>query len=79
MTTAENISFSPSLYFRYTYNIQTPKESRRAGAAEYVTKGERKINVYKTFLIQKNILLPALSALLYLPVFPACHSKNPQK
>ena len=34
MTTAENISFTPSLYFRYTYTIRTPKESRRAGAAE---------------------------------------------
>ncbi len=88
MTTAENISFSPSLYFRYTYTIltlylhytytiRTPKESRRAGAAEYVTKDSRKINVYKTSLPQKSILLPALSALLYLRVFPACHSKNP--
>lgn len=46
MTTAENISFTTSLYFRYTYNIRTAKESRRAGATEYVTKGERKINVY---------------------------------
>ena len=46
MTTAENISFSPPLYFRYTYTIRTPKESRRAGAAEYVTKDSRKINVY---------------------------------
>lgn len=79
MTTAENISFTTSLYFRYTYNIRTAKESRRAGATEYVTKGERKINVYKTSLTQKNILLPALSALLYIPAFPACHSKNPQK
>ena len=76
MTTAENISFSPPLYFRYTYTIRTPKESRRAGAAEYVTKDSRKINVYKTTLTHKNILL---SALLYLPAFPACHSKNPQK
>ena len=79
MTTAENISFTPSLYFRYTYTIRTAKESRRAGAAEYVTKVYRKINVYKTSLPQKNILLPAFSALLYLPAFPACHSKNPQK
>lgn len=50
MTTTENISFTPSPYFRYTYNIRTPKESRRASAAEYVTKDSRKINVYKTFL-----------------------------
>ena len=77
MTTTENISFSPSLYFRYTYSIRTPKESRRAGAAEYVTKDSRKINVYKTSLTQKNILLTAFSASLYLPAFPACHSKNP--
>jgi len=66
MTTAENISFTPSLYFRYTYTIRT-------------AKGERKINVYKTSLTQKNILLTAFSALLYIPAFPACHSKNPQK
>ena len=44
MTTAENISFTPSLYFRYTYTIRTPKESRRAGAAEYVTKDKRLLN-----------------------------------
>ena len=44
MTTAENISFTPSLYFRYTYTIRTAKESRRAGAAEYVTKDKRLLN-----------------------------------
>ena len=44
MTTAENISFSPSLYFRYTYTIRTAKESRRAGAAEYVTKDKHLLN-----------------------------------
>ena len=29
MTTAENISFSPPLYFRYTYTILTLYEQRR--------------------------------------------------
>jgi len=29
MTTAENISFTPSLYFRYTYTILTLYEHRR--------------------------------------------------
>ena len=33
-----------SLYFRYTYTIGLAKESRRAGAAEYVTKFQQSIN-----------------------------------
>ena len=40
----KNLLQPPPLYLRYRKDILTAKESRRAGAAEYVTKDYRSIN-----------------------------------
>ena len=42
MTTAENISFTPSLYFRYTYTILTLYEHRKI--SEGLPKNKRLLN-----------------------------------
>jgi len=41
----EKISFISSLYEGYTYPLGRAKESRRAGAAEYVTNNHQSITV----------------------------------
>ena len=46
----------PTLYNQYRKYIRTPKESRRAGTAEYVTNNHRSISGYSPPQKQKNIL-----------------------